>query len=93
MSIHPEPHPLAGKTVTLVSGTFAGESYWIEDWWDRIAGKSWMDCVGNPACLEYAIRSSAEGDLISNEVVYGKAGPFGKLVHVRHLPQEESARG
>jgi hypothetical protein len=93
MSIHAEEHPLAGQTVTLASGTFAGESYRIEDWWDRIAGRSWMYCDGNPACLEYAIRSGAEGDLISNEVVYGKIGMFGKLIHVRHFPQGETAHG
>lgn len=81
---HAAPHPLAGKTVTLQSGFYSGETYWIEDWWDRIAGKSWMDCNGNPACMEYALRG--DDDPIDDEVVYGKVGPFGKLIHVRHLP-------
>lgn len=88
MSLHREPHPFAGETVTLQSGVFAGQEYWIEDWWDRVSGQSWMDCTGNPACLDYAMRSGAEGDpMFSNEVVYGKLAFLGKIVHVRHLPE------
>ena len=88
MSVHPEPHPYAGETVTLQSGEFAGQDYRVEDWWDRVSGQSWMDCTGNPACLDYAMRGVAEGDpLFSDEVVYGKVGFLGKLVHVRHLPE------
>lgn len=54
-------HPLAGKRVKLkVSGAdpeeLNGQLYVIEDWWQNIAGKSWMVCGGNPACLKYAIR-------------------------------------
>lgn len=90
MPIHSEAHPLAGQTVTLSSGTFAGSEFWIEDWWDRVAGKSWMDCNGNPACLEYAVRGSfADHDPpFSNEVVCGKIGGLGKLIHVQHLSAE-----
>lgn len=89
MPIHPQPHPLAGQTVTLVTGAFAGTEYWIEDWWDRVAGRSWMDCDGNPAALDYAFRSvSADHDPpFSNDVVYGKIGGLGKIVHVRHLAE------
>ena len=88
MTVHPQPHPLAGQTVTLKSGLFAGETYPIEDWWDRVAGKSWTGCNGNPAFLEYAIRSAAEHTPIDDEVVYGKVGPFGKLIHISQLPTE-----
>ncbi|WP_395391426.1 hypothetical protein WBP07_12500 [Novosphingobium sp. BL-8A] len=90
---HRQPHPLAGRSVVIASGSFEGHSYWIEDWWDRIAGQSWMDCDGNPACLEYAMRSGFDGDPINDDVVYGKVGSFGKLMHVRHLPAEETVDG
>lgn len=86
-----KPHPLSDKTVVLKSGAFKGESFWIEDWWFRVAGKSWMDCDGNPACLEYAMRSVADGDPLSNDVVYGKIGGLGKLIHIQHLPEQVPA--
>jgi hypothetical protein len=83
--MHDTPHPLSGKRVTITAGQFAGETYRIEDWWDRVAGKSWTVCDGNPACLEYAMRSASEGTGISDEVVYGHIGSFGKLIHVSQL--------
>ena len=84
-------HPAAGQTVTISSGHFAGSSYWIEDWWENIAGKSWMDCDGNAACLEYAIRSGVvEHNPLNDDVVYGKIEGLGKLMHVRHLPNGEA---
>lgn len=85
MTIHKEDHPLADKTVKIVSGELAGNDYRVEDWWDRVAGKSWMNCDGNPACLDYAIRSANDGLPIDNNVVYGKVGMMGKLVHVSQL--------
>lgn len=86
------PHPLAGKTVTLKSGLFKGHEFWVEDWQSRVFGKSWMDCDGNPACIDYALRSHAEGDpSFSNDVVYGKIEGLGKIIHIRHLPEQELA--
>lgn len=85
MSTHKTPHPLAGKTVKITTGQFAGRQYWIEDWWDRVAGKSWMDCDGNPACMEYAVRSASEGTVLNNDVVYGKFDIFAKLIHINQL--------
>jgi len=90
---HAEPHPQAGQTVTVTGGRFTGWQFTIEDWWDRVAGKSWMDCDGNPVCLEYAVQST--GKPIDDEVVYGKVGEAiqaGKLIHVSDLPAMESAR-
>lgn len=85
--IHNEPHPLAGKVVLLSGGEFDGREYRIEDWWDRLGQGPWGTCNGNPACLDYALRSGMEiGAAIcdksmtreeasklsgSNEVVYG----------------------
>lgn len=81
--IHAEQHPLSGQSVPIVSGILAGNEYRIEDWWDRIAGQSWMTCDGNPACLEYAWRSTDRP--IDNEVVYGKIDGLGYLVHVSEI--------
>jgi len=91
--IHAEPHPLAGKTVTLndnakdpVRGiVMPGEQFRIEDYWDRLMGKSWGVCDGNPAALQYALRAGMTGLPVDDEVVYGKIGAFGHLVHVSEL--------
>lgn len=86
--MHDQPSPLAGRTVQIAQGVLAGRSLVVEDWWDRAAGKSWMHCDGNPACLEYAMR---ERTPLDDEVVYGKIGSFGALVHVSFLASAEAA--
>lgn len=84
--MHVESHPLAGKKVMVLDGEFAGQEYWIEDWWDKITGGSWMFANGNPAAIDYAIRSAFECVPTDDEVVYGKIGSFGKLIHTSQLP-------
>lgn len=88
---HKENHPLAGQVVTIrCSGDpdgLNGAKYLVEDWWDRVAGKSWMGCDGNPACLKYAIRSAFAGLPTDNEVLYGKVGAFGHLIHVSEIEE------
>lgn len=90
--IHQEPSPLAGQTIEIISGHFKGEQFTVEDWWDRISGRSWMFSEGNPACLDYAIRSSLDFLPTDNEVLYGKIGSLGlgKLVHVKELAKQPS---
>lgn len=80
--IHENASPLAGKTVRIAGGRLAGSDYVVEDWWDRVAGRSWMHCDGNPACLEYAVASRTP---IDNEVLYGKVGGAGKLIHISDI--------
>lgn len=80
-AIHGEPHPFAGQEVIIVDGDGDETPYLVEDWWDRVSGASWMFAKGNPACIDYAIRSSFDHLPIDNEVVYGKIGPFGHLAH------------
>ena len=84
MTIHRAQSPLAGKAVAIVTGYLAGNEIVIEDWWDRVIGKSWMDCDGNPAAMIYAARSG-RGTPLDNEVLYGKIGWGGALVHVSWL--------
>ena len=92
--MHEESSPLARTTVRIREDVkhpqypeFGGAEFHVEDWWDRLGGKSWMDCDGNPACLIYAVRSAnADPRLpLDNEVLYGKVGHFGSLVHVSEL--------
>lgn len=85
MAIHESASELAGKTVVITAGEYKGHEYRVEDWWDRIAGKSWGMCDGNPACLEYAFRMGTEGGPTDDEVLYGKIGFFGKLIHVSQI--------
>lgn len=84
--------PLAGCSVKIKSNSFlritAGAVIVIEDWWENVGGKSWMVCNGNPACLFYAMRSGFESLPIDNEVLYGKIGGLGYLVHISELDLE-----
>ena len=95
---HPEPSPLAGKTVKIKDGithqqveNFGGSEYRVEDWWDRVAGKSWMFCDGNPACLVYAMRTGFSKMPVpsDDEVLYGKVGALGHLVHISEIEVPE----
>lgn len=91
--MHEESSELKGKTVKLPAdkkslGSLAGEEYRVEDWWDTVTGGSWMFADGNPACLMYALRNGVEGLPLDDEVLYGKVGPFGHLIHISELGEE-----
>ena len=92
--MHQKASPLARRTVRIKSDVkhpqmadFGGSEFRVEDWWDRIAGKSWGVCDGNPACLVYAIRTGFSKTPVppDDEVLYGKVGPFGHLVHISEI--------
>ncbi|MFD7016043.1 hypothetical protein [Streptomyces sp. NPDC059928] len=92
MSAHPAPHPLAGQTakVTLAAPLYGQGSVMtmdviVEDWNDRVFGRSWMDMDSHMASLAYAMRSAAGSLPIDNEVVYGKVHGFGHLIHVSEI--------
>lgn len=101
MSRHADPHPLAGQTVTLDDGLalgmngqrLAGATFEVEDYWDRVAGGSWMHAEGNPVCLEYAMRSGFAGLPTDDEVLYGKVEGRGHLVHVSEVRQPADDAG
>lgn len=85
---HDNKHPLAGKTVELINPRTKeniGTQYRITDWWDSLGQGSWMEGAGNFACLKYAMRAGSEGLPVDDEVVYGKIGSFGHLIHVSEL--------
>ena len=86
--MHDEQHPQAGETID--NGGSIGLQlpvgpYVLEDWWDRLTGGSWMTARGNAAALNYAMRVATNGLPIDDEVVYGKVGAFGHLVHVSEI--------
>ena len=82
---HQEAHPGAGKAVRIASGPYKDFTLDIEDWWDRIAGKSWMDCVDDPTCHAYAEERAMAKAPMDDEVVYGKIGLSGGLFHASWL--------
>ena len=85
--IHKEKSDYAGKEVLIKESSIGlgGQTIKIEDWWDRVAGKSWMYCDGNLACLNYAIRSGHSLLPMDNNVLYGKIGGIGHLIHVSEI--------
>ena len=92
MSIHAEPHPLSGQSVVIRDGVtdrrdmvVAGAEYRVEDYWDRLTGKSWMYSDGNPAAMQYALRTGGQDIPLDDEVLYGKIGNLGHLVHVTEI--------
>lgn len=91
--MHDKSHPQARKTVILnvkVSDpdNLNGAEFTIEDWWDKLGGVSWMNSTGNPAALKYAMRSGFGGLPSDDEVVYGKVGGLGHIIHVSELGDE-----
>ena len=82
----------AGKTVEIIKGEFKGQLFEVEDWWENIARKSWMFCDGNPACIKYAIRSAREELPLDNDVLYGKIGMLGHLIHISEIKEKEGEK-
>lgn len=102
--LHTESHPLAGQTVKV---KFAGEGHpqienskdveleaVVEDYWDKLTGKSWGLSDGNPAAIIYGMRAGfARPPLpFDDEVLYVKIkrGQFamGHLIHTSELVSE-----
>lgn len=90
--IHQEQSPLAGTTVRIKKNSthlqvpdFGGSEYRVEDWWDRLQDKSWKVSYGNPACIIYSLRAESNNLPLDDEVLYGKIGSFGHLVHISEV--------
>lgn len=97
MPVHETSSPLAGKTVRLrpdffhIQCSIGGQYAEVEDWWDKVYGKSWMNSTGNPAAIIYAARSGFSPYPIptDDEVLYVHVGAFGHLVHVCEIIFDE----
>ena len=102
MLIHKEKCFLADKMVKIKAHVkhlqfpgFAGSDFAVEDWWDRVFGKSWMFADGNPAAIVYALRTgTAAYDIpIDDEVLYGHTlDHFGHLVHITEIEIPEDSK-
>lgn len=92
--MHKQSSPLANKKVKIKKHvvhpqfpSFGGSEILIEDWWDKLTGGSWMHTYGNPACMIYACRTGLCSYTVptDDEVLYGKVGSYGHLVHITEL--------
>lgn len=95
--MHDSPHDSAGKTVKIKRDVYplhgvplAGQEFRLEDWWDRLGQGSWLEGQGNIACVLYATRVVHESLPLDEEVVYGKIGNFGHLIHVSEIEVPET---
>lgn len=57
----------------------------VEDYWDRVSGQPWGTSDGNYAATLYAFRAGFAGLPWDDEVLYGKIGSVGVLVHVSEV--------
>lgn len=87
MKMMREKFPYAGMTVKIKSYVteIGGNDFTIEDYVENVTGKKWIFMDGNPAALQYAIRAGSSGLPVDNEVVYGKIGRLGYMVHISEL--------
>lgn len=87
--LHKNPHRLAGQTVRIAQHIpeLGGEEFIVEDYWDRISGRSWSVSDGSLSCCDYAFRIGMRYPTAppDDEVLYGKVRGLGKLVHVSEL--------
>lgn len=84
---------LAGKTVKIASGTYKGQEYRVEGWWDKLTGKSWGDS-SVIAAFNYARRTLTDklpsiDDEGEDDVLYGKIGTLGYLIHINEVEQPD----
>jgi hypothetical protein len=96
--IHSEPHPAAGARMRVKASAkhpqypeFGGAVVMIEDWADRVLGRSWKDTIGNPAAMIYAFRMGRAMGPHDDECVYAKHGSFGIIIHASELELPEVA--
>ena len=79
----------AGKPPAMAPEGEVAEVAYTEGLWHVLTGKSWMFSDGNPAALQYAIRSGVSGLPTDDKVHYVHIGPFGHLVHESEIIEEE----
>lgn len=88
-----QPAWTPGATVRIRDGVtdpaqgqvVGGAEYRVEGLWQEVTGCSWTEAIGNPAALQYAMRAAANNLPIDDDVLYGKIGHFGHLVHVSEI--------
>lgn len=83
-----ERHRLAGCTVRIKSGKYKDRLFEIEDWQENVMGRSWMNMNGNACAISYAIRAAEDGLPCDNNVLYGKIGFLGFMIHESEIGEE-----
>lgn len=91
--MHNASHPKAGQTVKIrfkepghfqISGL--EHDFRLENWWDVMTGgTSWMESNSNPAAIVYGMRAGIANLPLDDDVVYGKIGNLGHLVHASEI--------
>jgi hypothetical protein len=81
---HPQKHPLAGRTVR-VSIFDQDEDFYVYDWFDRVFQAFWLSKAGGRSAQNYAKHAGFKGLPLDNEVVYGRVGKWGTIVHATEL--------
>lgn len=76
-----------GVTDPVQGAVVPGAQYRIEGYWDDLTGKSWMFSDGNPAAMHYGFRAGMNSLPTDDNVLYGKIGNFGHLVHVSEIAE------
>lgn len=78
------------KTYRIKDGQFKGSEFYVEGTDIEIFGSIWEAQDGNPACLDYALRSANEGiSPFQDGTVYcGKIGGSSKLIHESQIGEE-----
>lgn len=70
---------------TVKYGRYEDETFKIEGTDIDVWGSSWMVQEGNPAAMEFAIRTGVASHPTHGEVYYGKVGSAGKLFYESEL--------
>lgn len=92
--IKKEKHIWAGQTMKLgqnvslinIQGDFRGAEFVLEDWIENVIGSSWMENeFTNFACIHYSVRVKNSTLPRDDNVVYGKIGLLGHLIHESEL--------
>lgn len=65
---------------------FGGSEFYVEDAVKNVMGRSWMDAMGNPAAMVYAMRVPENSLPVDDDVFYGKLpNGMGAIVHSLEL--------
>lgn len=96
-TIHLEPHAMADKAVVVLAKSIASETpqpmvFMVEDYWDRVSGRSWQTSVDSRAALAYGLRAGFAELPLDDEVLYGAIGSTTVLIHVSEIMTADEQR-
>jgi hypothetical protein len=95
--IHKTKSPLAGKRVGIKRhiAVMGGKFFEVNDWYDRVAGRSWRSWSAFDAPAEvqgYSVRAGVKNLPLNDEVLVGKilgGGATGDLLAICHVNELE----